>query len=188
MTGQAVTGFYGKLPACGDFVRVGLPRRFTDSWDAWLQKVMCAGRGLLESEFLPAWLEAPMWRFVLAAGICGPDPVLGVWMPSLDRIGRHFPLTFARVGPASLISLDAEGFLDAAEQAGLAALEEDLRPENVVALLAPVPVGCPAELQLPLKGGRWWTLGGPRCSARTLCLSGLPDGETFAMMLDESAA
>ena len=29
-------GFYGKLPARGDFVRAALPRDFTDRWDAWL--------------------------------------------------------------------------------------------------------------------------------------------------------
>jgi hypothetical protein len=49
-------------------------------------------------------------------------------------------------------------------------------------------VACPAGFQLPSEGGQWWTLGGPRYSARMLRLSKLPDGETFAMMLDESAA
>jgi hypothetical protein len=68
------------------------------------------------------------------------------------------------------------------------ALAEDLRPEDVVAFLEPAPVGCSAELRILSEGTLWWTLGAPRCSARTLHLSGPPDGETLAMMLDESAA
>lgn len=188
MTGHAFAGLYGKLPACGDFVRNGLPRRFTDPWDAWLQEVMPIGRARLNDQFVPAWLEAPVWRFALAAGMCAPEQALGVWMPSLDRAGRHFPLTLARIGLAGLISRDAERFLDVAEQAGRAAIAEDLRPEDVAGLLGAGAVGCSAELRIPSDGTLWWTAGGPRCSARTLLLPGLPDGETFAMMLDESAA
>src|SRR5690242_17623822 len=92
-------GFFGKIPSRGDFVRAGLPGGFVRPWDEWLQLVMAGSRVRLGSDWLPAWMEAPVWRFLLPAGICGPDPVLGVWMPSVDLAGRHFPLTLAIVAP-----------------------------------------------------------------------------------------
>ena len=58
-----VAGFYGKLPARGDFVRVGLPRDFTEPWDGWLQSVIAGSRSLMGDAWLPAFLEAPVWRF-----------------------------------------------------------------------------------------------------------------------------
>ena len=39
------------------------------------------------------YLTSPAWRFVFAAGACGPVPVIGLMAPSVDRVGRHFPLT-----------------------------------------------------------------------------------------------
>jgi type VI secretion system protein ImpM len=188
--GEPLTGLYGKLPARGDFVRAGLRRRFTDPWDAWLQDAMRSGRALLEEDFVPAWLEAPVWRFALAAGLCGP--AVGVWMPSTDRSGRHFPLTIARVGTAVAIGVAAQAFLDTAEDAGLAAVADDLGPEDIIAWLhtAPAPLTdtADADLQTPSEGTLWWTVGAPRHAACTLRLPGLPDGETFALMLDEEAA
>src|SRR5229473_1881218 len=97
----AAIGFCGKLPARGDFVTSGLPRRFTEAWHDWLQPVLAASRRALGEDWLAAWLEAPIWRFALSPGICGPDAVLGLWMPSVDRVGRYFPLTFAAVTPGA---------------------------------------------------------------------------------------
>ena len=71
-------GFAGKLPARGDFVARGLPRGFTEAWDAWLSEVMPGSRAILGEGWLDAWLEAPIWHFALPAGFCGPDAVAGV--------------------------------------------------------------------------------------------------------------
>src|SRR5260370_38744549 len=91
----AAIGFCGKLPARGDFVTSGLPRRFAEAWHDWLQPALAASRHALGEDWLAAWLEAPIWRFALSPGACGPDSVLGLGMPGVDRVGRHFPLTFA---------------------------------------------------------------------------------------------
>ncbi len=40
-------GFFGKLPARGDFVRQGLPRSFTDTWDAWVAGALAGSRDRL---------------------------------------------------------------------------------------------------------------------------------------------
>lgn len=171
-------GFFGKIPARGDFVRAGLPRSFTDPWDAWLETVIAGSRDLLGPRWLPAWMEAPIWHFALPGGQCGPAPVLGVWMPSVDAAGRHFPLTLARVGAPPA---DQAAWLAAAEAVGLEALADDLPPEEIARRLAEAAspgVGLEPEVAL------WWTDGSPFVPAVRLALAGLPDSAGFAAMLD----
>ncbi len=98
--GGMAVGFYGKLPARGDFVRAGLPRDFTDRWDDWLQSVIAGSRALMGEAWLPAFLEAPVWRFALPPGMCGERAALGLMLPSVDKAGRYFPLTFAALPAA----------------------------------------------------------------------------------------
>ena len=88
-------GFYGKLPSCGDFVGAGLPRAFVRAWDGWSARALPASRDRLGPAWQAAWLEAPVWRFALPVGACGDQRAFGVWMPSVDRVGRYFPLVLA---------------------------------------------------------------------------------------------
>ncbi|MCW3473911.1 type VI secretion system-associated protein TagF [Limobrevibacterium gyesilva] len=179
-------GFYGKLPARGDFVRAGLPRSFTDPWDDWLQAAIAASRAALGEDWLPSWMEAPIWRFALPGGSCGDLAVLGLWMPSIDRAGRHFPLTLALLAPgASAHDLAGRGtlWLDAAEQAGLDALEHVIAPEELTARLdaAPLPDGLAPGSQS--NSALWWTAGSPFVPPSSLRLRGLPDPAQFATMI-----
>jgi type VI secretion system protein ImpM len=100
--GPAAVGLYGKMPAHGDFVRRALPGSFVAPWDAWLAAGIAAARERLGEGFASAWDEAPAWRFALPAGICGPDAVAGVMLPSADTVGRRFPLTVAALLPRGL--------------------------------------------------------------------------------------
>ena len=93
--GEAVVGLFGKLPARGDFVRLGLPREFTGAWDEWFSDALAGSRAAMGEAWLGAWMEAPVWRFALPSLMCGPLAVLGLWLPSVDRAGRYFPLTLA---------------------------------------------------------------------------------------------
>ncbi len=169
------TGFFGKLPSRGDFVRAGLPAAFVTPWDAWLQAVLPESRAALGQDWDAAWLEAPVWRFALEPGLCGPGGVLGLWMPSVDSIGRAFPLTIAAVfeGPAQA----DEGWLDAAEACGRQALADDLDPAALTACV-PDPTG-----QDPAASG-WWSDGSPRVPPSSLP-GGLPDGPAFVGMLSQ---
>ena len=45
--------------------------------------------------WLDVYLTSPAWRFVCAAGACGPRPVMGLMAPSVDQVGRYFPITLA---------------------------------------------------------------------------------------------
>src|SRR5947207_3288877 len=47
---EAAVGFCGKLPARGDFVGSGLPRRFAEAWHDWLQAVLAAAASAKPSD------------------------------------------------------------------------------------------------------------------------------------------
>lgn len=188
-------GFCGKLPARGDFVTAGLLRSFVEAWYDWLQLVLATSRRALGEDWDAAWLEAPIWRFALSPGICGPDSVLGLWMPSVDRVGRHFPLTFAALtgnaDPAALIR-EGGGFLAAAEGLGLEALNCELAPDTLAAQLAtaasaePGDAGTDPEL-CPPAGALWWSAGSPRVPRSAFATEALPDTVAFLGMLDADA-
>lgn len=122
-------GFYGKLPMRSDFLSRGLPHDFIGPWDDWLQQAITASRGQLGEGWLPVYLNAPIWRFVFTAGVCGAAPAIGVMMPSVDRVGRYFPLVVVfrpSVCTAPLSLLESAGpWFAALEQLALGALEEE---------------------------------------------------------------
>jgi type VI secretion system protein ImpM len=122
-----VTGLYGKLPARGDFLSRRLDPQFIERWDAWLQRVMAESREALGERWLECFLSAPVWRFVLPAGMVSKLGWTGVLVPSVDRVGRYFPLTLAagfadeRIdAPSTLGRLMS--WLDALERLALEAL------------------------------------------------------------------
>ena len=189
-------GFYGKLPARGDFVGAGLPRDFIAGWDAWWQAMLVASRATLGEAWLPAWMEAPIWRFALLPGTCGAAGVVGLWMPSVDRAGRHFPLTIAAVcAETDLTSLSraGNGFLAEAEQAGLDALEHDFSPDALAARVAAARMAddvtpAPPAVGVETASTLWWTAGGPFVGECAFALPDLPDSATFARMLSDGSA
>jgi len=140
-------GFFGKLPARGDFVTRRLTRDFTDPWDGWLQDAIAMSAEQLGEDWLDSYLTAPIWRFLLSSGVCGQMPMLGVMMPSVDRVGRYFPLTLAvaladTAAPAKAM-LTAAAWFDEVEQLALSALEEDADLDRIdqeaEAIAAPSP-------------------------------------------------
>ncbi|MGF1625431.1 MAG: type VI secretion system-associated protein TagF [Alphaproteobacteria bacterium] len=92
-------GYFGKVPLTGDFIRHTLPEGFLRPWDLWLQTAIERSRTDLEEHWLKYYLTSPVWRFALSAGICGERPAVGVMMPSVDQVGRYFPLCLAAVLP-----------------------------------------------------------------------------------------
>ncbi len=189
MTPAVIAGFYGKLPARGDFVRGALPRDFTDRWDAWLNPAIAGSRERMGEDWLPAFLEAPVWRFALAAGLCGGRAALGLMLPSVDRAGRYFPLTFAALYGDGGAPGDDSAWLDGCEAAGRAALEQDAGPEQLGTMLG-VPGaanGATGQTATVMMQSIWWTDGAPRVPATRLVLQGLPDAEIYATMLGATA-
>jgi type VI secretion system protein ImpM len=95
MASEEAPGFFGKLTSHGDFVTRRLPPSFVAPWDGWLQACMQGSREQLGARWLQAYLGGPIWRFALAPGVCDSQAWAGVLMPSVDRVGRHFPLAIA---------------------------------------------------------------------------------------------
>jgi type VI secretion system protein ImpM len=191
----ADAGLFGKLPSRGDFIQLGLPGSFVRPWDAWLQRAMAASQEHIGDGWLAAYLESPVWRFALPGGMCGAGAALGLLMPSVDRVGRYFPLTLAAVFPpgAAVPAAELAGpWLEACEAAGRAALDDDTPPDQVADQVASqVSWGSPPAggdaLAEASRSGVWWTDGGPRVVATRLVLAALPDGDQFTAMLGAGA-
>jgi type VI secretion system protein ImpM len=136
-------GLFGKLPAKRDFVAVNTPARFLTIWESWIQAGISASRQSLGQEWQPAFLKAPIWRFWLGEDLCG-SAVIGAFMPSLDGIGRYFPLTaFAcsdehgSIAPPELEPQDS--WFTAIESFLLSTLDEGCSYEATTAALAALP-------------------------------------------------
>jgi type VI secretion system protein ImpM len=172
---MASYGFFGKLPTRGDFVSAGLPRSFIGPWDAWLRWVLPP----VFQSLANGWIDAPVWRFRLHPGVCGADPVLGVLLPSMDRVGRFFPLTIACLNTEA----DTESVV-AAEATGHAAITREMAPEMLARLLADIRTErYGSTVRVPRDATMWWT-GDDRGGGETSFeLPGLPHSGEFVMML-----
>lgn len=92
---MASVGFFGKLPGVGDFVQRRLPMEFVAVWDRHWQEAVSATHTLLGDQWKPIYLNSPLWRFVLPAGVCTEAAWAGLLGPSVDRVGRCFPMVLA---------------------------------------------------------------------------------------------
>jgi type VI secretion system protein ImpM len=93
MADPARPGFYGKLPACGDFLSRRVPAAWLAIWDPFLRQLVADARARAGTAWPESWLTAPVWHFGLGAGVLSPDQIWGVLIPSADRVGRLFPFT-----------------------------------------------------------------------------------------------
>lgn len=130
-----VFGAFGKIPSVGDFFRISAPNGFVPIWDDWLQKCLVAGAQTYGPRWDGLYMSAPIWRFTLAEGIAGPKRIIGVLMPSVDRVGRRFPLTLmsALDGPGSgpLDHFLNSDLFTQLEDAALASLEDEASKDTL---------------------------------------------------------
>mgnify|MGYP001209428980 CR=1 FL=1 len=134
MSGSTVTpestGFFGKLPGRGDFIGRYLPRSFLEPWDDWLQAAIAASRHQLGESWRDYYCTSPIWRFALGPGLCGPAAHAGILMPSMDRIGRYYPLLIAAPlapdWPLLTLPVSAGAWFRQAEQLALSGLDNDV--------------------------------------------------------------
>lgn len=135
-------GVYGKIPTAGDFLRIGLPEGFVQPWDGWLQSALLTGRDRCGAQWDALYMTAPIWRFTLSAGLAGPSAAMGVLMPSVDRVGRRFPLTLAALLKCETASdlawthFAAETLFAGLEDLALSALDDDMTPAKLTDTLA----------------------------------------------------
>jgi type VI secretion system protein ImpM len=136
----AIPGWYGKMPSLGDFASRRLPAEFIGVWDAWLQEVLQATRARLGDGWLDCYLTMPIWRFVLLPGVVESSGWAGVLMPSVDRVGRQFPLTLAVALTTDTATAHAvfEGaaWFASLEDAALGVLDPSRSPDELEQALA----------------------------------------------------
>nr|WP_244439999.1 type VI secretion system-associated protein TagF [Mesorhizobium metallidurans] len=126
-------GFYGKMPATGDFVTRRLPGDFVRVWDRWLAQHIVPLMGL---EF---WPRTTVLRFL--AGTASFGASAGIILQSADRVGRQFPLTVvAQLSEAPFQLAHAEAWLSGIEEAAIAAQQGELTPDELDAALTALPV------------------------------------------------
>ena len=143
MFAETTCGVYGKLPVHGDFVHRNLPASSIESWDEWLQSFVAGTREQLADDWLDMYLSAPVWRFALSSGVLNENAYLGVLIPSVDRVGRYFPLTLlepvdSEIGLLELIELRANWFTNV-EELLLESLDGQLDIDNLMFELSKIP-------------------------------------------------
>lgn len=184
-----VAGWYGKIPALGDFASRRLPLSFVNSWDEWLQRSMVASRSSLRERWQELYLNSPIWRFALLPGVLDDACWIGIMMPSADRVGRYFPLTIALPidpHPEFLSTVFAvQNWFAALEQIALASLSMDFHVAELEAHLSKNPLeDSLAKGQGSLSARKlasWWT--GAENAPLTLSL---PDLDSIVPMVHAS--
>lgn len=164
-------GAFGKMPSQGDFFWADLPAGFAAAWDPWLSGVMRHARQQLGERWQECYYSAPIWRFTLPPGQAGRFALAGVLMPSVDRVGRDFPLTLvAPIGANDarpLGHLRHASMFEAMETIALGALEftetqQSLRQKLVelrqnVILLPDSPPQAVPEVFANAQGSGFWS-------------------------------
>lgn len=179
-------GWYGKLPGAGDFAHRRCAADWRLAWDGWLQTELADWR-TVQADWAAHYCSAPLWGFVLGEGVLGAHPWRGVLMPSMDRVGRYFPLTVVAPGlpVGEAMQVPTGDWWGMAAAAALQALREDLDAEAFEQALAahfaaPSGHAAPAGgLAVPAPGHSGWQAlpGGPVWHGQ-----GLPRGPHFASL------
>jgi type VI secretion system protein ImpM len=147
-------GYFGKLPARSDFVIGQCPKGFLKLWEPFLMQGLAQSRLDLEEAWKEAYMTMPVWRFRIWPGDNGtgserlPKAVAGAFMPSVDKVGREFPLTLVAAAEGTE-GVAMEDWFNAAEAILLGALREEARLEdfqNAIADLEPPAVSDGGEL------------------------------------------
>ena len=135
-------GLFGKLPAKRDFIGMNASRRFLEAWEPWLQAGVAMSKQMLGDAWVETYNRAPIWRFWLGADFCG-ETMIGAFMPSVDGVGRSFPLAvFVGEGDASLAPPELEpndAWFEAAEAVLLDALEPGATLERIAERVGALP-------------------------------------------------
>lgn len=123
-------GCYGKLPCTGDFFHRNLPSAVIQSWEHWLQQGLFHSQKQLGEQWREYYLTCPFWRFYLPAGLIADEAYAGVMCPSVDSVGRYFPVTVMLALPTNasiqVFSGAFQQFLEHIEDTILAALDQQI--------------------------------------------------------------
>jgi type VI secretion system protein ImpM len=187
---------YGKLPALGDFVGRGLAGADREAIDAWLAEGLMRLQQRSE-RWLEAYLVSPVWQFVIPAGRLCEQAVGGALMPSVDRVGRYFPLFVAFAMPMPLQRGALVRDLGQLARTLPSALHEGLDPDRLLARIDGLLPALWPDAELGPDGEQmlagfqpegplslWWSLPGPSAPFRFLRHRGRCDAELFVSLFE----
>jgi len=100
-----IFALFGKLPQRRDFISHGMPKALLNAWEEWLEQAVAHSRKALGEGFDDRYMVMPAWRFWFGRAVFGVS-ACGVLIPSVDGVGRKFPLTLFALAPEGH-SLDA---------------------------------------------------------------------------------
>jgi len=93
-------GLAGKHPGYGDFIGHGLDQEVTAPLTGWIDQTLSTLRESLGEDAWPAfWDNAQGLRFWIGRAVLGRT-VMGLFLPSRDKVGRRYPLILAAEGTA----------------------------------------------------------------------------------------
>ncbi|HJW12307.1 MAG TPA: type VI secretion system-associated protein TagF [Albitalea sp.] len=180
-------GWFGKMPYLGDFASRRLPDEFIRGWDDWLQRGLAAMHAELGADWLARYLVAPVRRFWLAPGLLGDSGWAGVLMPSVDSVGRHFPLTIAQHAASLDAMLAAGDWFRAVDAAARKVLDVEFSVDDLeheLAQVPPLPMAWTGEAAItPPPGSAWWC-GEAVDPLQFECFAALPPATAFAALLE----
>ncbi|WP_223669960.1 type VI secretion system-associated protein TagF [Kangiella shandongensis] len=87
---------FGKIRAKGDFISRNLDYDVQEYLDGWLQSAFNTSQEQIGEDWLKFYLTSPIWRFVISDPKLGKD-IVGFMMPSIDKVGRYYPLFMLEV-------------------------------------------------------------------------------------------
>lgn len=137
-------GWYGKIPVTGDFIGRRLSAAFRETWHGWLHEALQSAGRQLGNRWRDDFLSMPVWRFVLSPGLAAPAGYAGLLLPSVDAVGRCFPLTIAStlstdgVDPVRTLFASQRWFEDM-EKIALSGIEATAELEALDAAIAARP-------------------------------------------------
>jgi type VI secretion system protein ImpM len=187
--------WFGKLPGTGDFAYRRIDRHFQNIWDDWLQEGLMQLR-MQQADWVTPYLNAPIWFFSIGQGLISNKNWVGVMMPSVDSVGRYFPLTLVAHLPESTgphggdVHLEIAQWWSRCAQLASAALHHDMDAANFDALLqssfvAPVhtgPLQAPLMQTFPMSGCSSWISDDGEQGVKAYTMTGLPRDEAFGIL------
>lgn len=168
--GDASPGWFGKLACLGDFASRRLPAEFVAACDGWLSRGVEKSRAQLGDIWLDTYLTSPLWRFAWAPGLIDGQWWVGVMMPSVDKVGRYFPLVVAvsrADAPLDGHDLDElERWFASVAEAMLGTLRDDASLERFESDLHDAPrLAEPPAAAVPAEETHWTNRTGYRFAA-----------------------
>jgi type VI secretion system ImpM family protein len=99
-TSQAM--LHGKLPARGDFIAVCMTATLGATWQPWIDENLSWLKQDLGNDWAHSLMEWPMQEFCLLPDEPNqPSCLIGVICPSVDSVGRFYPLTVFALWPVA---------------------------------------------------------------------------------------